>query len=346
MIQVCSQCGTRWNVRDRQRAWCPRCNGSLMPPSNPAPAAAAQWSARPTGTAGTGPAPGARPQLPPGYRWVAVRPGAPPPPRRGKRILGPTPRYTTIPRWGLVDQITPADHQQETARGGPSSGVLRGTLLLTMAVLGAAALIHLARYVLLIVNRTVLLDPWIAAIATWFGVVLSVVAAFMVVASLIMLTNWLVARRAAAYAFRGATDPRPAWRLQAGCLLPFVNLVWAPVFVIELADVEERLAHLRRPIVVWWLAWTASYAVSIWSIATSFTRDAQGIADNTMTTMIAYLLALTTLLLAEKVVSGFERRPVERPSRRWVIVPDEGPRPQDRPEPELAVESQGQNPAA
>ncbi|WP_224187300.1 hypothetical protein, partial [Mycobacterium avium] len=25
MIQVCSQCGTRWNVRDRQREWCPRC---------------------------------------------------------------------------------------------------------------------------------------------------------------------------------------------------------------------------------------------------------------------------------------------------------------------------------
>ncbi|WP_238602279.1 hypothetical protein, partial [Mycobacterium avium] len=27
MIQVCSQCGTRWNVRDRQREWCPRCRG-------------------------------------------------------------------------------------------------------------------------------------------------------------------------------------------------------------------------------------------------------------------------------------------------------------------------------
>ncbi|OBK76326.1 DUF4328 domain-containing protein [Mycobacterium sp. 1164985.4] len=346
MIQVCSQCGTRWNVRDRRRTWCPRCNGSLMPPSAPAPTSDAQWSARPPGPAGGGPGIGSRPQLPPGYRWVAVRPGAPPHPRRPRRVLGPTPRYATIPRWGLVDQIAPADQQQEVARGGPSSGVLRGTLWLTMAVLGAAALIHLARYALLIINRTVLLPPWLAAIATWFGVVLSVVAAFMVVASLIMLTNWLISRRAAAYAFRGATDPRPSWRLQAGCLLPFVNLFWAPVFVIELAAVEERLGHLRRPIVVWWLAWIASYAVSIWSIATSFTRDAQGIADNTMTTMIAYLLALATLLLAEKVVSGFERRPVERPSKRWVIVPDDGSRPEDQPEPEVPVESRGQDPAA
>ena len=33
MIQVCSRCGTRWNVRDRQRVWCPRCNGTLLAPS-------------------------------------------------------------------------------------------------------------------------------------------------------------------------------------------------------------------------------------------------------------------------------------------------------------------------
>lgn len=224
--------------------------------------------------------------------------------------------------------------------------MVHGTLLLTMAVLGAAALIHLVRYVLLIVNRSVLLHPWIAAIATWFGVVLSVVAAFMVVASLVVLTNWLIARRAAAYTYRGTTDPRPPWRLRAGCLLPFVNLFWAPVFVLELAGVEERLSYLRRPIAVWWLAWVASYAVSVWSIATSFTQDAQGIADNTMTTTIAYLLALSTLLLAMKVVSGFERQPVERPSKRWVIVADDGTPTQDRPEPQAPVESPGQDPAA
>ncbi|KUI06824.1 hypothetical protein AU190_22695 [Mycolicibacterium acapulense] len=342
MIQVCSACGTRWNVRDRRRTWCPRCNGSLMPPSASAPDTAnAQWSARSAAAA-----PGPRPQLPPGYRWIAVRPGAPPHPRRPKRALGPTPRYATIPRWGLVDQPAPVDQQQEAPRRGPSPGMVTGTLLLTMAVLGAAALIHLARYVLLIINRSVLLPPWIAAIATWFGVVLSVVAAFMVVASLIVLTNWLIARRAAAYTYRGTTDPRSSWRLQAGCLLPFVNLFWAPVFVLELAGVEERLSYLRRPIAVWWLAWVASYAVSIWSIATSFTRDAQGIADNTMTTMIAYLLALTTLLLAMKVVSGFERQPVERPSKRWVIVPDDSTPAEDRPEPEAPVESHGQDPAA
>jgi Domain of unknown function (DUF4328) len=110
------------------------------------------------------------------------------------------------------------------------------------------------------------------------------------------------------------------------------------------------LTWLRRRIVAWWLAWLASYAVSIFSIATSFTTDAQGIADNTVTTTVAYLLALATLLLAAKVVLGFERQPVERPSRRWIAVPDDTPSPvappDSKPESEAPVESEGQNPAA
>ncbi|MGV0849372.1 DUF4328 domain-containing protein [Mycolicibacterium phlei] len=354
MIQVCSQCGTRWNVRDRQRSWCPRCNGSLLPPGAPVPDT--RWSAQSASAPAASPSAGAPPRLPPGYRWIAVRPGTPPPRRRVRRDLGPTPRYTTIPRWGLVENFEHVEQEQPAAQTGPSPMLLRGVATLTMAVLGAAALIHLVRYVLLIINRTVLLHPWIAGGATWFGVALSVVAAFMLLASVIVLTNWLIARRAAAYAHRGATDPRPAWLLRLCCLAPFVNLLWAPVFVLELAGLEERLTWLRRPIVVWWLAWVVSYVLSIWSIATSFTTDAQGIADNTVTTMVAYLMALATLLLATKVVFGFERQPVERPSRRWVLVPDDRPaaehRPPDRPDDpddsdtDAPVESEGQNPAA
>jgi hypothetical protein len=40
-----------------------------------------------------------------------------------------------------------------------------------------------------------------------------------------------------------------------------------------------------------------------------------------------------------KVVLGFERQPVEKPARRWVIVPEQK-------EPAAAVESKGENPAA
>jgi hypothetical protein len=267
-------------------------------------------------------------------------------PGRRKRPLGPTPRYAAIPRWGLLEHFDAPEQQAAAPRGGPSQAVVRGVLVTTMAVLGAAAFVHLVRYVLLIVNRSVLLNKFVAFAATWLGVLISVIALFMVVASLVVLTNWLIARRAAAYAHHRQDDPRTPPSLRLGCLVPLVNLFWAPVFVIELAGVEERLTTLRRPVVVWWIVWVLSYVVSIFSIATSFTSDPQGIADNTVTTIIAYLLTLATLLLAMKVFLGFERQPVERPSKRWVIVRDDAPQTRQTPEPSGAVESEGQNPAA
>jgi hypothetical protein len=166
----------------------------------------------------------------------------------------------------------------------------------------------------------------------------------------VLLTNWLIARRAAAFAHRGAPEPRSPWALRFGCLTPLVNLLWAPVFVIELAGVEGRTRWLQRPIVVWWLVWVASTVVSVFSIATSFTTDPQRIADNTVTTIVAYLFAAAALFLVLQVFLGFERQPVERPSRRWVVVAtgnaaDEAPEPKTA-ESARAVEPDGANPAA
>lgn len=360
MIQVCSRCGTRWNVRDRERQWCPRCQGALLAPSGHT-AAAPEWS---PGAAGPGPG-GAAPRLPAGYRWIAVRPGAPPPPRARRRPLGPTPRYPAIPRWGLVEHFDTEDTAPAVDRSGPSATTVRRTLVATMAVLGVTAFVHVIRYVLLLVNRSMLLHPIVAGAATWLGVAMSVVALFCVIASLVVLTNWLVARRAAAYRHHGHSDPRDVWALRLGCLVPFVQLLLAPVYVMELAGVENRTSTLRRPIIVWWILWVFSTVVSVFSIATSFTTDPQGIADNTVLTTIAYLLALATLLVAYRVVLGFERAPVARAVTRWVMVPDDGHdhggddgRDGDRPAEAAAddvgtdggsrrpVETSGQNPAA
>ncbi|MFC7674754.1 DUF4328 domain-containing protein [Mycolicibacterium sp. GCM10028919] len=353
MIQVCSRCGTRWNVRDRQRSWCPRCQGALLAPSaepsavapGASPVAAKQadqgWGQRPT----TGTAGGQPPRLPPGYRWIAVRPGAAPPPRHGPRQLGPTPRYSVIPRWGLTDHFDgPQDATDAPEeRDGPSAATVRKALIGTAIVVGAAVVVHLIRYVLLLVNRSVLLHPLVAGAATWFGVALSVLAAFAVVGSAVVLTNWLIARRASAYAVGGGTDPRSVWELRAGCLVPIANLVWAPVFVFELARTEGRLSRLRTDIVAWWCTWLVSYALVIWAFATSFTRDPQGIADNTVTTIIAYLAGLAALVLAYRVFQGFERNPVDRPSRRWIMVPDDGP---DERDTAVPVEQEQREPAA
>jgi hypothetical protein len=347
MIQVCSRCGTRWNVRDRQRVWCPRCNGTLLAPS--AASSPSEWSSRPT-------APAVRPntegaqngptRLPPGYRWIAVRPGAAPPARRRPRNVGPTPRYAAIPRWGLVERFDTAEFEQQAEqRRGPSVAGLRATLIATIVTLGLAALVHMVRYVLLIINRDVLLNPVVAWAANWFGIVVSVAALFLMFASFVLLTNWLIARRSVAFKHVGRQEHRPLWALRAGCLVPFVNLAWAPVYVLELASVEDALARLRRPIAVWWAVWVLSTAVSVFSIATSFTSDAQGIADNTVTTIVAYLIAMATMVLVVRILLGFERRPVERPVTRWVIVAD---RSADQSEAETAVpvESEDQNPAA
>ncbi|MDY6998027.1 MAG: DUF4328 domain-containing protein [Actinomycetota bacterium] len=344
MIQVCSQCGTRWNVRDKQRVWCPRCHGTLLAPSGPA--AQSQWGPPPQ-------QPGQRRSgalLPAGYRWVAVRPGAAPPRRGGRRPLGPTPRYPTIPRWGLVEHFAPPEQNQHPVRTGPSVTAVRTVLVTTMAVLAAAAFVHLVRYVLLIINRGMLLNPWLAGAATWGGVLASVLAVFMVVASAVLLTNWLIARRAAAFDHYGQQEPRTRWALALGCLIPVVNLAWAPVFVIELAGVEARLKWLRRPIVVWWLVWIAATLLSGFSIATSFTTDAQGIADNTVTTIVAYLFGLGATLLALQVFLGFERQPVEKPTRRWVMVAAEPAESTSRASRKSraarAVEPEGEDPAA
>ncbi|MGH3636242.1 MAG: DUF4328 domain-containing protein [Mycobacterium sp.] len=379
MIQVCSACGTRWNVRDRQRVWCPRCRGTLLAPSSAAPPVDPRWG--PGGAAP--PTVGYRtsPRLPPGYRWIAVRPGAPPPTRSRRPPLGPTPRYAVMPRWGLVDAIAPDGVTQTSQAGhGPSVVRVRVTLFTGMVVLGIAALVHVVRYLLLIINRSTLLNPVVSAAGAWLGAVASMAAILAAISCAVMLTNWLVARRAAAFAHCGRGEPRPKWALwagcllpgsvamaaaatfalglvlgggspswtrmavaMAGCLLPLGALVWALVYVVELAKTEDQYPQLRTPIWVWWLSWLVSIVASVFATATSFARDAQGIANNTVAVIVACLLALTALLVSARVFDAFERKPIEKPAHRWVVVADDWRR---TVAPARVVELEGEEPAA
>jgi hypothetical protein len=101
-----------------------------------------------------------------------------------------------------------------------------------------------------------------------------------------------------------------------------INLGWASVFVIETATVEGIYSRLRRDITVWRVLWVLSTGLSIFAIATSLAADAQGIADNTMTTALAYVLAFAVVVVLTRVFDGFVRTPVDRPAHRWVVVPD------------------------
>ncbi len=281
-----------------------------------------------------------------------MRPGAAPGPPRRPRHQGPTPRYAFIPRWGLLDPATQVRPPEAVpARSGPGPATVRRTLTATAVVLGVAALAHLLRYVLLLVNRSVLLNPLLASTAVWFGVAASIAAVLAVIGCAVVLTRWLIARRAAVFAHYHRSEPRPEWSLWAGCLVPLVNLAWAPVYVLEMATAEGAASRMRKPVTVWWVLWLLSTATSVFATATSFTAEAQGIADNTVSTVLAYLLATATVVVMGRVYDGFERKPVERPAHRWVMVGAEAPAEQsvERPssgESAVAVERAGREPAA
>lgn len=319
VIQVCSQCGTRWNVRNRQRAWCPRCNGTLLaPPAHQVPLAppAPQAPGRPESA--QAPAVQARA----GFRWIAVRPGPPPPPRRHRRPLGPTPRYQSVPRWGLIDRIAPPAAEQVSARKRASSSAAQHALLIAGAVFALAAAAHILRYLLMLINRTTLLPPFVAIGSLLSGIFVSLAAITAVIGAAVVLTSWLIGRRAAAFARHGQADPRPELVLWLGCLVPVVNWFFAPLFVLELAQAEGCRDRQSRPIVLWSVAWIVATLISGWATWTGLKADEpQAVADNTVTEILAYLAGLAVIILLWRVLDGFVRRPVERPLHRWTIVP-------------------------
>ena len=302
--------------------WCPRCQGRLLAPSGPAaPVATTRPPAHPQSPQRNAS------RLPTGFRWIAVRPGPPPPPRRRRRPLGPTPRYRAVPRWGLIDSIAPTAPAEPRSAGRVSEAAVQATLLASAAIFALAAAAHVLRYVLLLVNRNTLLPPLIADAALLMGVLVSLAAIAAMIASMAVTTAWLVGRRAQAFRLRGHDDPRPGWTLWAGCMTPVVNLVWAPVFVNELAHTEKSQARLRGRITAWWIAWICSALVSGWATWTSAATGPQSVADNTVTEILAYLVGLTALLLLWRVVNGFTNRPVQQnsPTHRWVVVAEQAP---------------------
>ena len=229
------------------------------------------------------------------------------------------------------------------AKRGPSPATVRTTLFVSLLVLAGAALVHVARYVLLVINRNTLLNSVVAGAAHWLGVAASVAAIGALITCAVVLIRWLIARRAAAFSHYALPEHRSARALWAGCLVPFVNLLWAPVYVIELATLEHHYRRLQRPIVVWWIVWVFSYLVSIFAIASSFATDSQGIANNTAMMVFAYLFAAAAVASVAQVFEGFELKPVQRPAHRWVTVSPDQPA---APASAAPVELDGQEPAA
>lgn len=249
-----------------------------------------------------------------------------------------------------------------------------------MLTLGVAALVHLIRYLLLVINRNSLLNWVVADAAALLSVLASLAAIAAVITYALLLTRWLMARRGAAFAHRGRSETRspwalrlgcllpptaamalaitfavilvtvghtPSWALMAGCLLicclPLLGAIWPLVYVIELAKTEDSYPRLRGTIWGWWLLWMLSSLTSVFASVTSGAQDVQGIANNTVAMIVAYLLASVAVLATARVYQGFERKPVERPAHRWVVVSDGAT---GAPKSARAVELTGEEPAA
>lgn len=273
-----------------------------------------------------------------------MRPGPPPPPRPRRRPLGPTPHYQSVPRWGLLDPaLAPTQAVEESAARSASPATARAVLIGTAVVFALAAGVHIVRYVLLLINRSTLLPPFIALGSLLSGILISLVAIVAVIATAVTLTSWLIARRAAAFAAHGQDDPRSERALWAGCLIPGVNLVWAPLFVLELAHAERCQSRQRGPIALWSIAWALSFVICGWAIWTSRATEAQGIADNTVTVVIAYLAGLAVLVLVWRVFDGFVRKPVDRPLHRWVIAGQTVPAAEAQPSPDEEPDESGES---
>src|SRR5581483_4015866 len=89
----------------------------------------------------------------------------------------------------------------------------------------------------LIVNRNSLLNWVVADAAALVSVLASLAAIAAAIAYALLLTRWLMARRAAAFAHRGRSDTRTPWALRLGCLLPpSAAMVLAIAFAVILVN--------------------------------------------------------------------------------------------------------------
>lgn len=215
----------------------------------------------------------------------------------------------------------------------------RTVLVAAVVVFFLAASVHALRYLLLLINRTMLLPPFIAIGSLLTGIFVTLAALVAVAAVAVTLTSWLIGRRAEAFARHGQEDPRPTWMLWAGCLVPPVNFFLAPLFVIELAQAERSRERQNVPVLMWSIAWIVAALICGWATWTGLrASEPQAVADNTVTTIIAYLAGLAVLALLWRVLTGFigSNIVVARPTHRWVVVASDAVAPTPEPQTEAA----------
>ncbi|WP_084524988.1 DUF4328 domain-containing protein [Nocardia vaccinii] len=302
VVQPCARCGARWAVQGRPMHWCPRCRGVLL---SPAPVDA--------------------PPQRRNYRWVARPPGRRRPrdtrPSSTNLAPAPTPRYTEIPRWGLHDRPYQPASATRSRLARLSDRVVR--LLTTTAVLFAlAAAAEFARYLLLMRNRTRLIEPIVVYLSDWSVRVFAVLALVFALVTAVALVGWLIEARRRAYAADGQRDPRGMWALLLGCVVPVVNLLWPGVFLIELARRHDD-PRVLQTVRIWWSVWVINGVMAVVALGFRSADTLQAQANGVIFTVYTDLVATAVTVLSLWVVrscEGQDLRGRRRSARRWVAT--------------------------
>ncbi|GAA4404275.1 hypothetical protein GCM10023147_46520 [Tsukamurella soli] len=272
--------------------------------------------------------PGRGRALPPGYRlrWTARRPPETlPPPPSPPIPQRPTPRYAYLPRWGLRQDFTPplAVRPVATARWAAS---MPAVLWAAVAILLIAAATEVATYLLLMLNRTRLVPGWSAIAVDGAALLAGVLAWAAVAAAALVLGCWLVEQRRSAYARLDQQDPRPAWHVVAGCVVPVVGFVSAPLLLLELLRTRDRADGLRLFIRWWWAGWIVLTIVTVGCVAWCMVGgDLQHTADGVAFTAVVDVLA-AAFLAGTRVLAArlSDARPTgetaDETGTRWVLA--------------------------
>lgn len=303
VVQPCARCGSRWAVQGKPMHWCPRCRGVLLSPAPvdaPAQHRNYRWVARP-----------------PGRRTRVAHPAAP----QAATAPAVTPRYTEIPRWGLRDvppQPAPVRQSRAAALTNRVDGLLRAVTVLFLV--SAAA--EFVRYLLLVRNRSRLIEPVLVYLSDWFVFISVAVALVLALLSAVALVGWLIDARRGAYAGERRRDPRGRWALLLGCLVPVVNLLWPGVFLTELArrTGDPRTVTAVR---VWWSAWVLNGVMVTAALCWHFTGTLQAQANGVILTVYTELVAAAVAVLSLWVVRQYEGRDLRgrpRVTKRWIAT--------------------------
>ncbi|GAA1083536.1 DUF4328 domain-containing protein [Tsukamurella spumae] len=261
-------------------------------------------------------------------RWLARRPPETlPVPRRAPSGPRPTPRYPAVPRWGLRQDFTPAP-AAPVSTAQAAADVTPFVLRLTTVIVFVAAAAEALAYLLLVINRAGPVPGALAIAATVAVFATGWLAVLAVLALVAVLALWLQAARARAFDELGTREPRPVWQLWVYCLVPVVNLVAAPVLVLELVDAQRRAGGARtdrRAMFIrrWWGAWIALTIVTV--ACTAYTLAAGGLqhgADAMVYTTLTYLLSGAFLLVTARLVRMIDGGPTarEQEETRWLAA--------------------------